>query len=84
MAKKAKIKANKVGKIDQSTNIEDSEIQSEALDVNTDLYLETDTLEELDQSTSIKGSKIQKGWLIVVLAIIAGAITILTVYLKSN
>jgi len=81
MAKKNKLNIKgKIGKIDQSKDIKDSEIESEILNEDIDNDITAESLDEFDQSIKVEGSKVKSKtvWIITAVGIaIAGIITAL-------
>jgi len=77
MAKKNKLDIKgRIGKIDQSKHIEDSEVDSNVVNEDIDNDIKAESLDEFDQSLTVKGSKIQSKWSIIIPAIVTGVVTI--------
>jgi len=56
-------------------NIEDSEVEPDALDISVE-----NTGGDVDASQNLKGVKSRKGWIVIVLAIVAAVVTIAGYY----
>lgn len=83
MKNKLNIKG-KIGRLDQSTNIQDSDINEELLNREIDNDITASELGELDQSLSVKNSKVRKSWIIALSLIIGLITTVATLYFKSK